>query len=78
MAAIKIRTRKLYQVRVHPAGRVFGQHVGHKGRLLPRAPAARVARRLRQSGLTVTIDPMIVKVTPQQVANLAARYPHSI
>jgi len=76
-AATQYRTRKLYQIRVHRPGHTFGVQVGHKCRLLPRAQAARVARRLREAGLTVTIDPIIVKVTREQAAYLADRYPLS-
>lgn len=76
-AATKLRTRKLFQVRVHRPGHTFGVQVGHKCRLLPRASAARVARRLREAGYTVTIDPILVKLTAGQVSWLANRYPLS-
>ena len=70
-----IKARKLYQVRVHEAGR-FGRQVGHKARLLPRAAAARIAKRLRATRRfeLVTIDPVIVNTTPEQRAYLDARY----
>jgi hypothetical protein len=69
------KTRKLYQVRNHRAGYTFGQTVGHKCRLLPRAAAARVAKRLRRAGLDVSISPVSVNVTPAQAAYLDRRYP---
>lgn len=71
----KLRKRKLYQVRIHREGYVFGKQVGHKCRLLPRFAAARVATRIRRGGMTVTIDPVLVNVTPEQSAELARRYP---
>lgn len=77
-ATFKYRTRKLFQIGIHRPGHTFGVQVGHKCRLLPRASAARVARRLREAGHTVTIDPILVKLTPQQVSWLARRYPLSI
>ncbi len=77
-AAAKFRTRKLFQIRVHRPGHTFGMQVGHKCRLLPRAPAARVARRLRQAGHEVTIDPIIVKLTREQASHLDHRYPLSM
>lgn len=71
----KIKTRKLYQVRHHENGGLWhGRHVGHKGRLLPRAPAMRIAKRLRKSGLFVTCDPIIVNVTSAQAEYLDRRY----
>jgi hypothetical protein len=36
--------------------------------------AARIAKRLRRSGLDATISPLLVNVTPEQSAYLAARY----
>lgn len=77
-SAIQFKTRKLFQVRVHRPDHTFGEQVGHKCRLLPRVAAARVARRLRRAGLDVTIDPISVKLTPEQVSYLANRYPLSI
>ncbi|CAN7364775.1 hypothetical protein [Variovorax sp. LjRoot178] len=77
-ATIKYRARKLFQIRIHRPGHIFGAQVGHKCRLLPRASAARVARRLREAGHTVTIDPILVKLTPEQVSWLANRYPLSM
>jgi hypothetical protein len=77
-ATAKYRARKLFQIRIHRPGHTFGVQVGHKCRLLPRAPAARVARRLREAGHTVTIDPILVKLTPEQVSWLDNRYPLSI
>ncbi|WP_454909670.1 hypothetical protein [Variovorax gossypii] len=73
----KPRKRKLYQVRIHREGHVFGKQVGHKCRLLPRIAAQRVASRIRRGGLMVTIDPVQVNVTPLQAVELARRYPLS-
>ncbi|CAN7784534.1 hypothetical protein LJR175_008410 [Variovorax sp. LjRoot175] len=77
-AASKYKTRKLFQVRIHRPGHTFGAQVGHKCRLLPRTPAARIARRLRRAGLEVTIDPIIVKLTREQACYLDHRYPLSM
>lgn len=69
------KTRKLYQVRNHPNGGLWsGRQVGHKARLLPRAAAMRIAKRLRKSGLVITVDPIMVNVTPEQAACLDRRY----
>ena len=68
-----MKTRKLYQVRVHPTGATFGRQVGHKGRLLPRTSALRVAKRLRSRGHFVTVDAMTVTVTTTQAARLDRR-----
>jgi len=71
----KIKTRKLYQVRNHPNGGMSsGRCVGHKARLLPRTAAMRIAKRLRKTGLFITVDPIMVNVTPEQAAYLDARY----
>jgi len=73
--ATKIKARKLYQVRNHANGGVFsGRQVGHKSRLLPRSVAARIAKRLRKSGLFITINPIMVNCTPEQCAYLDRRY----
>lgn len=77
-ATNKYRTRKLFQIRIHRPGHTFGVQVGHKCRLLPRASAARVARRFREAGHTVTIDPILVKLTSEQVSWLASRHPLSM
>lgn len=69
---LKLRTRKLYQVRHHPG--VFGRQVGFKARLVPLKAARRIANRLRRSGLDITIDPLVVKLTPEQVNYLERRY----
>lgn len=69
----KIKTRKLYQIRVHHSG-CFGRQVGHKARLLPRTAALRVAKRLRKCGLDISTDPILVNVTPEQAAYLDRRY----
>lgn len=77
-ATIKYRARKLFQIRIHRPGHTFGTQVGYKSRLLPRRAAARVARRLRESGHFVTIDPILVKLTLAQAETLDCRYPLSI
>ncbi len=69
-----IKPRKLYQVRHYRIGYTFGVGVGHKSRLLPRSAAARIAKRLRKSGLDVTIAPVLVNTTPEQRAYLDRRY----
>lgn len=70
-----LKTRKLYQIRHHANGGLWsGRQVGHKARLLPRAAAVRIAKRLRKSGLFITCDPIMVNVTPEQAAYLDARY----
>lgn len=71
---MKPKLRKLYSVRHTPAGLVFSRPAGHKTRLLPRAAAARVAKRLSRAGLDVSISPMHVKVSPEQAAYLDHRY----
>lgn len=75
-SAIRLKQRKLYQVRHHAPGATFGKHVGFKGRLLPRYTAQRVATRLRAAGLFITIDPLFVNLTPAQAKALDARYSH--
>lgn len=70
-----LKTRKLYQVRHHANGGLWsGRQVGHKARLLPRVAAMRIAKRLRKSGLFITVDPIMVNLTPEQSAYLDARY----
>ena len=69
-----IKTRKLYQIRNYRAGYTFGQTVGYKCRLLPRAAAMRVAKRLRRSGLDIQIAPVQVNCTVEQAAYLDRRY----
>ena len=73
-SATTLKQRKLYQVRHHPDGIVFGSQVGFKGRLLPLYAALRVAKRLRARGLFITCDPIVVKLTPAQIARLDSRY----
>lgn len=69
---LDLKTRTLYLVRHHAS--TFGRHVGHKARLLPRAAAQRVAKRLRHAGLFITLDRIKVNVTPEQAAYLKRRY----
>jgi hypothetical protein len=69
-----MKTRKLYSVRHHPSGLVFGCNVGHKARILPRVAALRIAKRLRRSGLEITCWPIIVNVTAGEAADLDRRY----
>lgn len=74
--ATKPKPRKLYQVRHHPDnGARSGRHVGHKGRLLPRAAALRVGNRLSRAGLFITCDPITVNLTAEQAAYIDRRYP---
>lgn len=69
-----LKARKLYQVRHHANGGLWsGKCVGHKARLLPRATALRVAKRLRKAGLFITCDPILVNLTPEQAAYLDRR-----
>ena len=71
-----IKPRKLYQVRHHANNGLWsGRHVGYKGRLLPRAAAMRVAKRLRKAGLFITVDPIMVNTTQAQRDYLDKRYP---
>jgi hypothetical protein len=73
--AAKIKVRKLYQVRHHANDGLWsGRHVGYKGRLLPRAAAMRIAKRLKKAGLFITCDPVMVNVTLDQAAYLDRRY----
>lgn len=72
---LKLKSRKLYQVRHHGNGGLWhGVHVGFKARLLPRAVAMRVAKRLRRRGLFITTDPIQVNLCPLQCAYLDRRY----
>jgi hypothetical protein len=66
--------RTLYGVRHYPAGERFSRHVGHKGRLVPRNAAARIARRLKRAGIDAFVHPYTIHVTPEQNARLNARY----
>lgn len=69
------KQRKLYQVRNHGNNGLWsGRQVGHKARLLPRAAALRIAKRLRKSGLTITCDAIFVNVTKEQAEYLDRRY----
>lgn len=70
---LDLKTRTLYQVR-HHTGRC-GRQVGHKARLLPRKAALRVSRRLTRAGLFITLDRVVVNVTPAQADYLKRRYP---
>lgn len=71
----KLKTRKLYQVRHHANGGLSsGRNVGHKARLLPRAVALRLAKRIRKSGVFVTCDAIMVNLTQEQAAYLDRRY----
>lgn len=72
MIKSSLKSRKLYQVRVY-CGAITRQ-VGRKGRLLPRAAAVRVAQRLRRSGLFVTVDPMMINLTPLQSSAMDRRH----
>lgn len=70
-----IKTRKLYQVRNHEGnGALRGNQVGHKCRLVPYKAARRIAKRLRAAGLFITLDAMMINVTPEQAAYLDRRY----
>lgn len=70
----KMKTRKLYQIRIHTFGHTFGKQVGFKCRLLPRSAAYRIAKRLRKSGHDVELFPMQINLTPEQIAYLDNRY----
>lgn len=71
-----LRTHKLYLFRYHEQGKTFGRPVGYKARLLPRAPAKRVASRLRRAGLEIELCPIEVKLDTKQRAYLDRRYSH--
>ena len=70
-----LKSRKLYEIRHYRPGYVFGKTVGFKCRLLPRAAAMRVKKRLKAIGRDIEISPMIVNLTPAQCAYLDNRYP---
>lgn len=71
----KLKARKLYAVRHHANGGLsIGRVVGHKARLMPRAAALRIAKRLRKAGLVITCDAVTVNCTPEQRAYLDRRY----
>jgi hypothetical protein len=75
MNANTIKPAQLYQVRHHANGGLCsGRAVGHKARLLPRSAALRIAKRLRNSGLFITCDPIMVNTTKEQREYLAVRY----
>ena len=74
MKKVMMDTRKLYQVRHTVPGHTFGQTVGYKAQLKPRAAAARIAKRLRAAGIDARISPILVNVTPVQAAYLDRRY----
>lgn len=75
MAITQIKERKLYAVRNHPMnGAWSGVTVGHKARLLPRKAAMKIAKRLRKSGLFITIAPLIINTTKEQRDYLDCRY----
>jgi hypothetical protein len=70
-----MKTRKLYQVRNNAnSGLLSGRSVGHKCRLVPYAAARRIAKRLRASGMFITIDPILVNLTLAQASYLDRRY----
>ena len=70
-----MKRRKLYSVRNHGNnGLWMGREVGHKARLLPRKIAMRIAKRLRKSGLFITVDALHVNLTVEQCAYLDRRY----
>lgn len=70
-----LKSRKLYEIRHFRPGYVFGKTVGSKGRLLPRAAAMRMKKRLKAIGRDIEIAPMNVNLTPAQCAYLDNRYP---
>lgn len=75
MENAKNKSRKLYVVRNHANnGLCMGREVGYKARLLPRKIAMRIAKRLRKSGLFITVDAMIVNLTYEQSEYLDRRY----
>jgi aspartyl-tRNA synthetase len=72
-----VKQRKLYQVRYFEGGR-FSKQVGFKTRLVPRAAAMKIAKRLRKAlkklDMLVTVTPILVNCTPEQIAYLERRY----
>ena len=70
-----VKPRKLYQIRHHANDGLWsGRQVGHKARLLPRKAALKIAKRLRKSGLFITVDPIMVNTTKEQREYLDSRY----
>ncbi len=71
------KQRKLYQVRYFAGGR-FSKQVGFKARLVPRAAANRIAKRMRKAarrqGIEIQIAPVLVNCTAEQIAYLERRY----
>ena len=70
-----IKQRKLYTVRYETTtGHLRARTVGHKARLLPRAAALRVVKRLKKAGVFAYVSALMVNVTPEQAAYLDRRY----
>lgn len=56
-----MKTRKLYSVRYYGyKGSCFSKVVGFKGRLMERAKALRIVRRLKASGVDAIAAPLTV------------------
>jgi hypothetical protein len=72
--ATTLKTRKLYTIRYETDGGRTGGTLGFKARLLPRKAALRVVNRMRHSNVFVYISPLVIKMTPAQVAYMDARY----
>lgn len=71
---MNMKTRKLYEIRVHTSTCIYGKRIGYKGRLLPRNIAARIANRLRKDGHDIEIFPVKVNLTNEQAIALDNRY----
>ena len=69
-----MKSRKLYEIRVHTSTNIFGKQIGHKRRLLPRNIAIRIANRLRKSGHDIETFPVKVNLTSEQCLTLDNRY----
>lgn len=69
-----MKSKKLYEIRVHTPSRIFGKQIGHKRRLLPRNIAIRIANRLRKAGHDIEIFPVKVNLTNEQAIALDNRY----
>jgi hypothetical protein len=69
-----MKTKTLTEIRYFPAGSTFSRPVGFKHRLLPAATARRIAKRLRKSGVNVTLASHRVTLTGKERHYLLTRY----